>query len=128
MKKMIFAGLVLSSMTLLSACGGTWGNSNVGESSASVASATQTSEIKLYAGDFPTRPYKVLKKHLLVTVNKTTALHPPPTSQMVKVKMQKEAAKLGADAIIFATISSTRIGFASWGVREGKGTAIQFTN
>ncbi len=128
MKRMILTGLALSIMALTSSCGGTWDTSNAQQSSAAISASTPASEIRLFSGDYPSRPYKILKKHLLVTVNKSTALHPSPTAEMVKKKMQTEAAKLGGDAITFATKSSVRIGLASWGVREGKGTVIQFTD
>ncbi len=128
MKNVVRTGVAALALTLLASCGGTWDTSNVQQTSAATTASTPASEINLYSGDLTGRQYRVLKKHLLVTVNKSTALHPSPTAQMVKDKMQKEAAKLGADAIIFATISSVRIGLASWGVREGKGTAFQFTD
>jgi len=35
-----------------------------------------------------------------VTVNKTTIFHAEPTREMVNIKLQEKAARIGADAVI----------------------------
>lgn len=62
---------------------------------------------------------------LKVTVNKTTALHPAPTREMVIEELQENAAKLGANAVIDAKISEVEISAFSWGTRTGTGTAVR---
>ena len=129
MKQFIKSILILGTIIALTGCGPTWDTSNANDgSSTTVAANTPASEIRLFSGDYPHRKYEVVKNNLRVSVNKTTIFNASPTAQMVKEKMQQEAAKLGADAILFAKISSVRVGMASWGVREGSGKAVRFVD
>ena len=71
------------------------------------------------------RAYEELGK-LIITVSKTTIFDPDPTRAQVDEQLRLEAAKLGADAVIGVTYDGPKLGFASWSVIDGKGTAIKY--
>lgn len=75
--------------------------------------------------DITDKKYKILGD-IEVTVNKSTIFHSDPTPQMVNEKLQKEAAKLGADAVVFVRYGTVGVSFVSWGSLNGKGRAIAF--
>ena len=76
-------------------------------------------------GDYPDRKYVSLGD-VTVTVNKTTVFHAAPTRDMVNQKLKEEAAKLGADAVVFVRYGSVGVSALSYGSLEGKGRAIKF--
>ncbi len=91
------------------------------------AQATQTrppEEIELFAAA-PPQAYTVLGP-LKVNVNKLTAFHPNPTVADAEERLRREAAKLGADAVINVSIGEVRVTGMSWGARRATGTAIKF--
>jgi uncharacterized protein YbjQ (UPF0145 family) len=79
------------------------------------------------SGDITDRPYQKILD-LKVTVNKTTAFHPNPTSEMVIEKLKAEAALVGADAVVNAKVTDVTVSAFSWGTRKGTGEAVKFTN
>lgn len=72
------------------------------------------------------RVYQELAK-LIITVSKNTAFDPDPTRAQVDEQLRLEAAKLGADAVVGVTYDGPKLGFASWSVMDGKGTAIKYS-
>jgi uncharacterized protein YbjQ (UPF0145 family) len=72
------------------------------------------------------RDYQELGK-LIITVSKTTLFDPDPTRAQVDEQLRLEAAKLGADAVIGVTYDGPKLGFASWAVMDGTGTAVKFS-
>ena len=72
------------------------------------------------------REYQELGK-LIITVSNTTAFDPDPTRAQVDEQLRLEAAKLGADAVIGVTYDGPKLGFASWAVMDGTGTAVKFS-
>ncbi|WP_333802931.1 hypothetical protein [Sulfurospirillum sp.] len=113
---------------LLSGCA-TWSQSEVLNPNTAVREIKQVTpeQVKLTEGDITNRPYISLGD-LSVTVNKTTIFHPEPTREMVDSKLKEEAAKLGADAVIYVRYGTVGISALSWGSLDGKGRAIQFTD
>lgn len=122
--------LVVSTLLMLSACA-TWSTSSVkgmGGSNAMVASTTKQKSpqaILVTEKDITDRKYKVLGD-IEVTVNKTTLFHSDPTPEKVNEELQKEAAKLGADAVILVRYGTVGVALMSWGSLNGKGRAIVF--
>jgi len=81
------------------------------------------SQVQVSEGDLAGQ-YTVITD-LKVSVNKTTAFHPSPTREAVIVKLQEEAASVGANAVINAKISNIQVSAFSWGARTGTGTAVR---
>ena len=77
--------------------------------------------------DITDRNYRAIGD-LDVSVNKTTIFHDDPTREMVDNKLQEEAAKIGADAVILVRYGTVGISLFSWGSLNGKGRAIAFTD
>lgn len=82
------------------------------------------SDIQVTEGNLAGQQFERLGD-LKVTVNKTTAFHPAPTREAVIAKLQKDASKLGANAVIDARISEVQISAVSWGTRTGTGQAVR---
>ena len=92
----------------------------------SVKPSTSPAAIVVTEGDISDRPYVVLGD-ITATVNKTTIFNADPTPDMVAVKLQEEAAKLGADAVVLVRFGKVGMSLFSYGSLEGKGRAIKFT-
>lgn len=117
----------------------TWSTSNVeqpqgakpvlastGASAAPAAAAPKTpDQIVVTESDITDRKYESLGD-ISVTVNKTTIFHDDPTPALVRTKLQEEAAKVGADAVVLVRYGSVGIGLFSWGSLDGKGRAVRF--
>ena len=108
----------------------TWSTSSV-DTDASTPTAmsgqpTQSEKIIVTESDYSDRKYSSLGD-VTVTVNKTTVFHDNPTKEMVNQKLREEAAKLGADAVIFVRYGTLGVSPLSWGSLEGKGRAIKFS-
>jgi len=127
MRKII---LLIGALLMLSACA-TWSTSNVkkvDDSEAIVASKAEEKspqDIVVTETDISDRKYKVLGD-IEATVNKTTIFHSDPTREKVNEELRKEAAKLGADAVILVRYGTVGVSFMSWGSLNGKGRAIVF--
>lgn len=87
---------------------------------------TAPSSVVVTSDSMANRSYSSLGE-LSVSVNKTTALHPAPTEDMVIRKLQEDASKLGAIAVVNAKISDVKISALSWGTRTGTGTAVRLS-
>lgn len=127
MRKII---LIIGALLMLSACA-TWSTSNVkrGDDSKTtvVPKMAQKSpqDIVVIETDISDRKYKILGD-IEATVNKTTIFHSDPTREQVNEELRKEAAKLGADAVILVRYGNVGVSFMSWGALNGKGRAIVF--
>lgn len=117
--------LALVATLVISGCD-TWETSNLPKDLPAPAAAETTTpaSVLVTSDDLAGRNYVALGD-LKVSVNKTTALHPAPTEEMVKQKLQKDAAALGANAVINAKISNVQVSALSWGTRTGTGTAVR---
>lgn len=125
---------VLFAILALSACSGNWSTSNVdlkttnsGQASAPAAASKAAIDIIVTENDIIDRKYKTLGD-IEVTVNKTTIFHPDPTKELVNEKLQEEAAKINADAVVLVRYGSVGVSFMSWGSLDGRGRAIAFEN
>ena len=102
------------------------GQYTTGKVAASEMSAEPTAAASVaILTEAPEEKYTELKE-LKVTVNKLTIFHRNPTREDALNELKAEAAKLGADAVINATVSEASIGLTSWGVRTATGMAIKY--
>ena len=62
------------------------------------------------------------------SVGKATVFGKTPTYADGEQKLRIEAAEMGADAVINASISDVTICALSWGCRNISGTAVKFSN
>jgi len=125
-------------LVLVAGCGPTWSSSELktaptaaatvtGAASTSESTPTDASRILVTEDDITDRAYAVLGD-LKVTVNKTTIFNQDPTRELVDAELRKEAAKIGADAVILVRYGTVGISFTSWGSLDGQGRAIAFTD
>jgi hypothetical protein len=121
----LFANVAKELMSLRSSA--TWSTSSVdtgaAASSSESAQPTPYDKILMIEGDIPGRKYSSLGD-VTVSVNKLTIFHAAPTRDMVNQKLKEEAAKLGADAVIFLRYGTVGMTALSYGGLEGKGRAI----
>ena len=83
------------------------------------------SHVLVREDDFPERKYSPLGE-VRVGVTRATPFHQNPTRDAVNQRLREEAAKLGADAVIFVRYATLDGDFLSGGTFEGKGLAIKF--
>tara|TARA_Y100000813_G_scaffold194086_1_gene174059 strand:+ start:362 stop:817 length:456 start_codon:yes stop_codon:yes gene_type:complete len=88
-------------------------------------STKSPSDVLITEKDITDRKYETLAD-LEVTVNKTTIFHADPTKELVAAKLQEEAAKINADAVILVRYGTVGISLFSWGSLDGRGRAIKF--
>ena len=118
----------------LSACSGTWEESNVGKPADDTTQATTAvapapvlpAQVAII--ESPVSGTFVIIKDLKVKVNKTTAFHPNPTEEQVLARLREDAAKIGANALAEVRISDVKISALSWGTRVGTAKAIRLKN
>ena len=75
--------------------------------------------------DLSEQKYNIIGK-ISVKLSKWTALSPDPTKEDADNKLREEAAKKGANAVIFVRYSGPKITLTSWGVLEANGEAVRF--
>lgn len=116
----------------LSACSGNWSTSNVDLKTTNPSQAPSAAvplktaqDIIVTEKDIIDRKYKTLGD-IEVTVNKTTIFHPDPTKELVNEKLQEEAVKINADAVVLVRYGTVGVSFMSWGSLDGRGRAIAF--
>ena len=110
----------------LGACADGWATTQVSpQATAAVRQATPAESIQIIEGDVTDKPYKSLGD-VSATVNKVTIFNADPTREMVNKRLQAEAAKLGADAVIQVRYGTVGISALSWGSLDGKGRAIVY--
>ena len=118
--------VILITSLFLGGCAATWSSSEVTNVRPTEVSptASRPNAIVITEGDITDRRYSVLGD-ISVTVNKTTMFHPDPTRDQVNDRLREEAAKVGADAVIFVRYGTLGISALSWGSLDGKGRAIK---
>lgn len=124
--------IVLASALAITGCA-TWSTTTVkpsdtkwSQSQATLTSKKLPHEIIITEKDITDRPYTTLGD-INVTVNKTTIFHPDPTPELVNAKLQEEASKIGADAVVLVRYGTVGISMMSWGSLDGKGRAVRFS-
>lgn len=96
-------------------------------SSVKAVAKTDASQIRVTESDITDKKYVTLGD-VSVSVSKNTIFDSDPTKAMVEEELKKQAAEMGADAVVFARFGSVGISLFSWGVIEGKGRAVKFAN
>lgn len=71
------------------------------------------------------RPYTMIGD-VSTTFTQMTPLNAAPTKELVDAKLKIEAAKIGADAIIYVRYNKLGGTWKSWSSMEGKGQAVKF--
>lgn len=128
LKHLTIVGLLISSLT---ACGHRTSvrfKTPTGESVRSSYPATVTimsKHILLTDGDITYRPYRVIGD-IKITISKWSILDKTPTQAMINKRLKEEAAKRGADAVIFVRYGTPGIGAFTWGKLQGRGRAVAF--
>ena len=87
--------------------------------------STSPSSVIITEDDLSEKKYNVIGK-ITVKLSKWTALSPDPTREDANNKLREEAAKKGANAVIFVRYSGPKITLTSWGVLEANGEAVRF--
>ena len=90
-----------------------------------IYASTPPSTVIITEGDISDKKYNVIGK-ISVKLSKWTALSPDPTREDANNKLREEAAKKGANAVIFIRYSGPKITLTSWGVLEANGEAVRF--
>jgi uncharacterized protein YbjQ (UPF0145 family) len=123
--------LVVAALIMLAACGHRTSSSvalPAGADAAplaTVASPKDPATIPVMTTDITDRKYHALGD-VSATVSKNNIFEKDPTPAMVDEALQKEAAKLGADAVILVRYGTVGIGVFTWGKLDGNGRAIVF--
>ena len=91
-----------------------------------VATTSNTNEIIVTKNDLTDRPYIMLGE-INVSASKLTVFNKDPTREDIDGRLRSEAAKLGADAVIFTRYFAPTITFTSWGTMKGNGRAIKLS-
>ena len=90
-----------------------------------VYNSTSPDSVIIAEGDISEKKYNVIGK-ISVKLSKWAGLSPDPTKEDANNKLREEAAKKGANAIIFLRYSDPKITLTSWGVLEANGEAVRF--
>ena len=127
-KLICFIGL--STLCLSLAACGTWTTTSVevppGAATTSIMpQRSAPSQIVVTENDVTDRPYKSLGD-ISVTLRKFTILDHDPTHADVNAALQRKAAEMGADAIIFVRYGTVGFSGVSPGQLDGNGRAIAF--
>jgi len=93
---------------------------------AAVTQSTPVNSIQVTTADTTNGGKFVVVGPVDATVGKLTAFHPTPTVAQAEQKLRIEAAELGADAVISASISEVKVCALSWGCRTAEGIAVKF--
>lgn len=125
MKKFKKMGLLVVMVFLFAGCS-TWSTSKVQMAKGKIVQETTLKDkVIITEGDISDKKYSILAE-LNVDIHKTTLGHKDPTKIQVNEKLKEEAAKIGADAVIFVRYGTVGISFFSWGSLNGKGRAVKF--
>ena len=123
--------VAIASLAFLTACGDamTYPMELDKEAAAASQSApTPVSQIQVVSGNTVNGGKFTVVGPVKATVGKVTAFHPTPTVAQAEQKLRIEAAELGANAVINASVSDVTLCALSWGCRNATGTAVKFTN
>lgn len=125
---MRYGALSLGLAILLAGCSGSWSteSSHLAPGVPQAAAVKKAPEqIALSENDLTDRPYRSLGD-IKVTVHKTTIFSSDPTKDQVDSALRKQAAELGADAVVLVRYGTVGIGALSWGQMDGSGRAVVF--
>ena len=86
---------------------------------------TLASSILVTEEDILDREYTSLGD-IEVSVSKTTIFNKDPSNEMIDEELKREAAKVGADAVVLVRYGTVGVSGFSWGKLDGKGPAIKF--
>lgn len=86
---------------------------------------TSAANVLITEDDITDRRYQSLGD-VEVTLSKWTAFDKMPDRTMVAERLRKEAAGMGADAVILVRYGQPGMGVFTWGKMEGRGRAIVF--
>ena len=84
------------------------------------------SQVLLYDLDITDRPYTTLGE-VSASVTKLNPWGEEPTQAQVEAKLKEEAAKKGADALIYVRYTKVGVSYNRWNGIEGKAQAVKFT-
>ena len=112
---------------LISGCAANRSSSNVelALNASEATTPTLASSILVTEEDILDREYTSLGD-IEVSVSKTTIFNKDPSNEMIDEELKREAAKLGADAVILVRYGTVGVSAFSWGKLDGKGRAIKF--
>ena len=112
---------------LISGCAAYRSSSNVelAQNASDATTPTLASSILVTEEDSLDRVYTSLGD-IEVSVSKTTIVNKDPSNEMIDEELKREAAKLGADAVILVRYGTVGVSAFSWGKLDGKGRAIKF--
>lgn len=127
--KLATAPLLLSvALPLLAGCG-TYASGSVtptpGGATPAAAAPRNPADIRVTENDITDRRYQSLGD-VTVAVRKVTIFDPDPTRERVNEALQREAARLGADAVVLVRYGTVGIDVFSWGRLDGNGRAVRF--
>ncbi len=129
MNEKLRSALFFAVMLVLSGCS-TYSYSSVSTPDGATKASyepTKAEAIQITPFDIKDKKYEVIGD-INAQANKPTAFHDDPTKADVNKELQEKAAEIGADAVIFVRYGEVGVGLMSWGVLEGKGRAIKFTD
>jgi len=112
---------------LISGCAANRSSSNVelALNASEATTPTLASSILVTEEDILDREYTSLGD-IEVSVSKTTIFNKDPSNEKIDEELKREAAKLGADAVILVRYGTVGVSAFSWGKLDGKGRAIKF--
>jgi len=112
---------------LISGCAANRSSSNVelALNASEATTPTLASSVLVTEEDILDREYTSLGD-IEVSVSKTTIFNKDPSNEMIDEELKREAAKLGADAVILVRYGTVGVSAFSWGKLDGKGRAIKF--
>jgi uncharacterized protein YbjQ (UPF0145 family) len=121
-------GALLLSLAALSGCG-TYASGSVtpaaGTAATAAAAPRDPASIRVTENDITDRRYESLGD-ISVAVRKTTIFDSDPTRERVDEALKREAARIGADAVVLVRYGTVGIDAFSWGRLDGNGRAIRF--
>jgi len=121
--------LLALALPLLAGCG-TYASGSVaptpgGATPAAAGAARDPATIRVTENDITDRRYQSLGD-VSVVVRKATIFDADPTRERVDEALRREAARLGADAVVLVRYGTVGIDAFSWGRLDGNGRAVRF--
>lgn len=120
-------GVMFLSLAALSGCG-SYASGSVTPApgaAAAAAAARDPATVQLTENDITDRRYQSLGD-ISVAVRKTTIFDADPTRARVDEALKREAARVGADAVVLVRYGTVGIDAFSWGRLDGNGRAVRF--
>ncbi len=86
---------------------------------------TDPTRVLVTRGDDVGRPYRVIGE-ITTSITKAALFEPSPTIEAVDRRLRREAALIGADAVVNANYGHFGIEMVEWGSLEGQGLAVRY--